>query len=59
MQYKVLIGCESDKKKKRYETGEIIEDGDFPKAVIANWVEIGVLEPIAEKAVKGGKNGKE
>ena len=54
--YNVLIKITSDKKGKKgkdgfremriFEPGDIVADADFPKSVISNWVEIGVLKKI-------------
>lgn len=47
-QYKVLIPCRDDKKKKVYHVGEIVDEKEFSKAVIENFVEIGVLEEVSD-----------
>lgn len=53
MKYNVLVGCENDKTGKRFEPGDTCKDGDFPKRVIKDFIQIGVLEPIEDK-----ENGK-
>lgn len=42
--YIVVSPIRSDRTKKSYPVGAIIDNGDFPAAIIANWLEIGVLE---------------
>ena len=42
--YKVLVGIENDRTGKRFEPGDVCTNKDFSKAVIKNWLEIGVLE---------------
>lgn len=44
--YKVLIPCRSDKSGKEYKPGDTLTGKEFPKAVIENWLEIGVLEVV-------------
>ena len=50
--YKVLIGCQNDRTGKRFEPGDACTDKDFSKAVIKNWLEIGVLEDKATRKKK-------
>ena len=45
-EYKVLVPCQSDTKKKSHGIGDIVSEKDFPKKILNGWVEIGVLEPI-------------
>lgn len=48
--YLVLIGCTNDKTGARFAPGDVVTDGDFPKRVIANWLEIDppVLEELPD-----------
>ena len=46
--YKVLIECRSDKSGKTYQPGEVITGREFPKDVVANWLEIGVLKAVED-----------
>jgi len=48
MKYKVLIPCRSDKSGKKYQPGDTLTGTEFPKEVIANWLEIGVLEAVKD-----------
>jgi len=48
-EYTVIVGVESDKRKKRFEPGDVVNEKDFPKSVIENWVKKGVLFPMQEK----------
>ena len=50
--YKVLIGCQNDRTGKRFEPGDTCSDKDFSKAVIKNWLKIGVLEDKATRKKK-------
>ena len=50
--YKVLIGCQNDRTGKRFEPGDVCTDKDFSKAVIKNWLSIGVLEEKAPRRKK-------
>ena len=62
MKYKVLIKITSDERGKKgtdnyqeqriFKPGEIVVNSDFPKRVIANWIEIGVLEKVEKKQVE-------
>jgi hypothetical protein len=52
--YKVVVGVDSDKKGKRWEPGDVVTERDFPKYVIAEWVEQGVLEPEDQEVDDGG-----
>ena len=51
-QYEVLIACRNDKSGKVFEPGDTVKSGDFVKAVIDNWLEIGVLKEVDD----GGDN---
>jgi hypothetical protein len=44
-EYTALVGLTNDAEGTRFEPGETVTDKDFPEGVIANWVQIGVLEP--------------
>lgn len=46
--YRALRGVEN-KKGERYEAGEVIPANAFPAAVIANWLERGILEAEQEQ----------
>ena len=50
--YVVVRGCENDKTMKRWEVGEIVKDGDFSRATIANWLKTGVLAKIVSMPEK-------
>ena len=54
--YLVLIPCRSTKTKKRYDVGDKIQEGDFTKAVIANW--LACNPPVLEEVVQSGSNPK-
>jgi hypothetical protein len=43
--YKVLIPCRKGDKKP-YKAGDVISGKEFTKAVINNWLEIGVLKEV-------------
>lgn len=57
MAYKVLVNCEGGEK--RFEPGDVIKDGDFPKSVIQHWLEKGVLEKTVSAPKPKTKKGKE
>lgn len=58
MKYKVIAKVSSDERGKKgsenyqekmiYPPGEILSGDEFPKKIIKNWVEIGVLAEISE-----------
>lgn len=66
--YKVLIKIMSDQKGKKgkdgfremrtFEPGDTVVDGDFPKSIISNWVEINVLKKIKPANKKVEKSDK-
>lgn len=45
MTWRVNVQCSSDKTGKEYEPGDIVVKGDFPAAIIQEWVDMGVLSP--------------
>ena len=51
VKYVVLVDCRDDLTGKTYQPGDLISPEDFPQRVIANWLEIGVLQ-IATTAME-------
>lgn len=46
--YKVLVRVTSDKTRKEFLPGDELTGAEFPKKVIENWLEIGVLDKLEE-----------
>jgi len=47
--YKVLVRVTNDKTRKEFLPGDELVGTEFPKRVIENWLEIGVLEKLEEE----------
>ncbi len=54
--YEVLILCRNDKTGKRFDVGGVVTSKDFKKAVINNWLEIGVLKPAPRERLNDGRD---
>ena len=48
MKYLVLVEVSNDKTGKRFSVGSSVDDKDFTKSVIKNWLKIGVLSKVKE-----------
>jgi len=46
LSYEVLIPCRNDKTQKVFDVGDTVTANDFNRAVIKNWLEIGVLKAV-------------
>lgn len=55
--YKVLIGCEDASR--RFEPGDTLTGTEFEPAIIKNFLEIGVIEPISQSEPEAKDGGKE
>ncbi len=53
--YTVLIGCQNDVTRARFEPGDTATENDFTAEVIHNWVEIGVLVAVEPPAPADGE----
>ncbi|MCC6192065.1 MAG: hypothetical protein IT318_23800 [Anaerolineales bacterium] len=45
--FRVLVTCRSDETGQAYAPGDTLTGDDFPQEVLANWLEIGVIERTA------------
>jgi len=45
-EYMVLKPVRSDKKRRAWDVGDTVKDGDFPKYIIAQWLKRGILEEV-------------
>ena len=39
--YIALTGLENDKTGRRFELGDVVQEGDFPAAILKHWLESG------------------
>jgi hypothetical protein len=57
--YKVLVGIDDDHKRKRYEPGDVVKDGDFPSDVIQSFLQMTPPVLILIEEDEDGEPGKE
>lgn len=55
--YIAQVGLTNDKSGKRWQTGDVVQAGDFAKYIIEDWLRLGILKPAEVDDGSNSHNG--